>query len=137
MNWRNMTKGQLRELLMQCVFQMEAQKDKSLELVEKFIADKKLKEKERIYVLSSISKIRDNLIDIDKTIDNYAKTFKSDKMDKVSLAVLRVAFYELIFVENLAEAIVIDEAVRVSKLYSSEKSSSLVNGILGSYVREK
>ncbi len=44
--------------------------------------------------------------------------------------VLRIAVFELLFEENLAPAIVINEAIEVAKKYSSEEAATFVNGIL-------
>ncbi len=130
-----MTKGKLREIFMQCIFQMEAQKDSSMKLAELFLDDMKLSDKDKRFILKRVAHIRENLEDIDKIIDNFAKTFTSQRMDKVCLAALRVCIFEIKIEKEVPAAVAINEAVRITKEYSTESSASLVNGILGSYMR--
>lgn len=132
-----MTKGKLREILMQCIFQMEAQKDSSMKLAELLVDDLKLKEKERRALLTKVAQIREKLKDIDKIIDSYTESHGSQRMDKVCLAVLRVSIFELNWDDEIPSAVAINEAVRITKEYSTEASASFVNGLLGSYMRAK
>ena len=94
-----MNRTRLRELLMQCIFQMDMQKDKTFELVN-------------------------NL------------TYKVDRMEKVSLAILRVAVYEMFYVDDVPVAVAINEAVEMAKKFGSAECKNFVNGILGNISRE-
>lgn len=67
---------------------------------------------------------------IDKQIEKAAPTWPIDKLNKIDLAVLRLAVYELEH-EDTPPKVVIDEAVELAKEYGSESSPSFVNGVLG------
>jgi N utilization substance protein B len=70
---------------------------------------------------------------IDRNIEAVLKNWKMSRIEKVDLAVLRVAVFELIYDES-AEcpdvAVVIDEAVEISKKFGNQGSAQFVNGVL-------
>lgn len=68
--------------------------------------------------------------DIDSEIEKAAPTWPTDKLNKVDLAILRLAIYELKSGEAPPK-VVIDEAVELAKEFGAESSSSFVNGVLG------
>jgi len=72
---------------------------------------------------------------IDATIQRSAPTWPIDKLNKIDLAVLRLAIYEM---EKgvVPPKVVIDEAVELAKEYGGESSPSFVNGVLGSVFKE-
>jgi N utilization substance protein B len=67
---------------------------------------------------------------IDKLIKEAAPAWPVDKLNRLDLAVLRLAVYELIN-EGTPPKVVIDEAVELGKEFGSESSSSFINGVLG------
>ncbi len=74
--------------------------------------------------------IMNNLHKIDKTIKKAAPAWPIDKINKIDLAILRFAVYELMQ-KSVPKKVVIDEAVEIAKEYGSENSSSFINGVLG------
>lgn len=73
---------------------------------------------------------------IDKIITKAAPAWPIDKINKIDLAILRFAVYELM--EKVTpQKVVIDEAVEIAKEYGSESSSSFVNGVLGTIYEMK
>lgn len=67
---------------------------------------------------------------LDKLIEKAAPQWPVDKLNKIDLAILRLAVYELEN-EDTPPKVVIDEAVELAKEYGSESSSSFINGVLG------
>lgn len=78
----------------------------------------------------SITDIVSNLVNIDSYISTAAPEWPLSKINKLDLAVLRQAVFELLYTETPAK-VVIDEAVEIAKVYGSENSGSFVNGVLG------
>lgn len=87
-------------------------------------------------VPENVSKIIKLLPSIDKEINKAAPTWPIDKINKIDLAILRFAIYELIE-KNVPQKVVIDEAVEIAKEYGAENSSSFINGVLGTIYKEK
>ena len=71
-----------------------------------------------------------NIEDIDQKIQAAATAWPIEKLNKIDLAILRLAVYELDEGKEPPK-VVIDEAVEIAKEYGSEASSSFVNGVLG------
>lgn len=75
-------------------------------------------------------KILIKLAKIDKQIEKAATAWPVDKLNRIDLAILRLAIYEMEN-ENTPPKVVIDEAVELAKEYGSEASPGFVNGVLG------
>jgi len=73
--------------------------------------------------------------EIDKIISESLKDWSINRIAKTDLAILRLAFYEIIYV-GLPYKVCINEAVELAKIYSPDKSPSFINGVLGSYVNK-
>ncbi|MEE1037689.1 MAG: transcription antitermination factor NusB [Eubacterium sp.] len=126
-----------RETLMQAVFQMDMQKDESSELLESLIATKKLNDSQRTFIRSSFETIRRNLEAIDEAIEKNATNWTISRMPKTDLAVLRVAVSEILFQDSIPDAVAINEAVEISKIYCSDESRKFINGLLGKVAGSK
>ena len=68
---------------------------------------------------------------IDKLISDAAPAWPLGKINKIDLAVLRLASYELTNKKDTPPKVVIDEAVEIGKEYGSDSSGSFINGVLG------
>lgn len=72
---------------------------------------------------------------LDEQIQKAAPTWPIDKLNKIDLAILRLALYELTQ-EDTPPKVVIDEAVELAKEFGGESSPSFVNGVLGTIYKE-
>ncbi len=79
-------------------------------------------------------KIISDLTNIDKLISTNAPKWPLDKINKVDLAILRCAIWE-ISNKTAPSKVIIDEAVELAKEFGTETSHSFVNGVLGSIVK--
>ena len=85
---------------------------------------------------TEILNITKMLSKIDKTIQKAAPTWPLEKINKIDLAILRFAIYEVLK-GSAPKKVIIDEAVEIAKEYGSETSSSFVNGVLGTIYQPK
>lgn len=92
---------------------------------------------DKYYYEQIISKISDHIDDIASIIKDNTKNWKIDRISKVDMAILRVAIFEIMFDENIPDKAAVDEAVRIAKEYSTEKSSSYINGVLAGVLKKK
>jgi transcription antitermination factor NusB len=72
---------------------------------------------------------------IDKLITKAAPTWPIANLNKVDLAILRLAIYEL-EQNDTPPKVIIDEAVELAKEYGSESSPSFINGVLGTIYKD-
>jgi N utilization substance protein B len=73
---------------------------------------------------------------IDQAISQSAPDWPISQINRIDLAILRLAIYELVVVKKEPPKVIIDEAVELAKRYGSEKSSSFVNGVLGTVLKK-
>ena len=83
-----------------------------------------------------LKKIIAKLSKIDKSIEKAAPTWPIEKLNKIDLAVLRLAVYELSFTK-IPPKVIIDEAIELAKEFGSENSGPFVNGVLGTILKER
>ena len=73
--------------------------------------------------------------DILSVFINSDEKSKIERISKVNLAILRIAVYEMKYVDDVPDKVALNEAIEICKKYSDEKSVSFVNGVLGAYSR--
>lgn len=86
---------------------------------------------------SDIKDIISNLTKIDKLISKSAPNRPINEINRIDLAILRLAVYELNFSKDIPLKVVIDEAIELGKQYGSDSSPSFINGVLGKVVKLK
>lgn len=87
-----------------------------------------------------INKLADKVLPhvkrIDKLISETAPEWPLEQINKIDLAILRLAIYELIVVKKEPPKAIIDEAVELGKKYGGESSPKFINGVLGTILRK-
>jgi transcription antitermination protein NusB len=82
-------------------------------------------------------KIIENKELIDERIRQAAPEFPIDKINKIDLAILRLAIYELVLERTEPANVIIDEAIELAKEFSGETSPAFINGALGNIIRHE
>ena len=80
-------------------------------------------------------KIIANLDYIDKAIEKSAPQFSIAKINKLDLAILRLAVYELLVEKSQPPKVIIDEAIELAKEYGGDASPAFINGALGNLIK--
>lgn len=92
-------------------------------------------EDEYDYMTRVFEGVKANLPALDSRIERHAVGWRLDRLMKVDLSILRLAAYELMTGE-VPEGVVVNEAVELSRAYSTDKAGAFINGVLGSMSRE-
>jgi len=71
---------------------------------------------------------------LDKSIQQAAPQFPLNKINKIDLAILRLAVYELKVAKKEPPKVIIDEAIELAKEYGNETSPAFINGALGKLI---
>ena len=87
-------------------------------------------EKDMQYISKKAQKIIEKIDEIDTLINEHTTGWKTGRMNKVDLTILRLAVYEMKWDEDVPTGVAINEAVELAKKYGADESSSFVNGIL-------
>ena len=81
--------------------------------------------------------VDEHAAELDGYIAKYAKGWKFSLSPLVASAIMRVAMYEILYMEDIPNGAAINEAVEIAKKYETPETVKFINGILGSFVREE
>ena len=135
-----MTRNEAREIMMQILYELDASKT-----IEKDKTDNLADARAKAAALASerlsgghikrgtdlICSILDNLKDIDSSINEFRAKWKTSRMPKVDLAIMRLAIGEIRFSEDIPEPVSVNEAINLAKKFSTDNSARFIHGILG------
>lgn len=88
-------------------------------------------------VYSRYDKVRENQEQIDELLNKTSEGWKTSRMSKVDLSILRLAVYEALYDDTIPVKVAINEAVEIAKRFGGDDSRAFVNGILGKIVKNK
>ena len=108
--------------------ELEEQPEEESFLVETIDPSERIKLKERM------ENIIENLAFIDEKLSEVTTGWSLNRIGRVELSILRIAYYEMKFDSNIVASIAINEAVELSKKYGGDESHSFVNGVLAKLV---
>ena len=130
-----MIRRQLRENVFKMLFRVEFHDDK--ELPEQLILFEDelepISEDEKIYMTNKYKDIYAHIEELDAAINEVSKGWKTIRMGKVDLTLIRLAVYEIRFEEEIPVKVSINEAVELAKKYGTDDSPAFVNGILAKF----
>lgn len=132
-----MKRRELRENIFKLVFSLNNETSLSDEAVLYYFEDNKINNKDAKFIKDEVFGIIENITLIDDVIKENLSNYTFERISKVSLAVLRVAVYEINYVSDIPDAVAAAEAVAISEIYEDEKSKGFINGVLGSVIRKK
>ena len=119
---------------------MEYLEDEERENNNKIISEDSVEElipfEDKEYIVERVNKIIDAIPEIDKAIDEVAVGWKTDRMGKVELSILRLAYYEMAMDDEVPGKVAVDQAVILAKKYGSDNAPAFINGILAKLFQE-
>ena len=127
-----MKRSELREHIFRRVFGVEFNEEDEMPQQLKLYFDQleDAKEKDLEYIRTKAQQIAQKIPEIDRMVNEHTKGWKTTRMNKVDLSILRVAVYEMQWDDDVPVGVAIDEAVELAKKYSGEDGPSFVNGVL-------
>ncbi len=144
-----MTRTNAREIVSHLIFEMNFNDEPAKEVVdavmepdyyaslaqETEIYAERPNEKQLAYIHEAVAGIREKQEELDGYIAKYAIGWSVSRISKVARAILHVAMYESLYMEDVPVSAAINEAVELTRKYEDEDVVSFVNGILGSFAR--
>ena len=127
-----MKRRELREHIFEILFRVEFVDEKDMdEQMELFFEDlTEANPADVEYMKNKCLAVREKMPMIDILIDEKSTGWKTNRMGKVELTILRLAVYEMLFDEDVPVTVAINEAVEISKKYGGDDTPAFVNGIL-------
>lgn len=86
------------------------------------------------YLVKKAEAIAARIPELDEKIDSVTEGWKTKRMGKVDLTILRLALYEMLYDDEIPERVAINEAVELAKKFGQNESASFVNGVLARLV---
>jgi len=87
------------------------------------------------YIRALFQSVAEHKDELDGYITKYAKGWSLSRISKISLAIMRCAMCEILYIEDVPPAAAINEAVEIAKHYEEPETVSFINGVLGSFFR--
>lgn len=130
---KKLTRHQMRENAFILVFERIFNDDSPSELLET------AKENEELEITPEVEAMFLGVVryqePIDELISANLKKWKMERISKVSLAILRLGVYEIVYSDDVEDDIVVSECVKLAGDFAYEEDVSFINGVLGSIVR--
>lgn len=131
-----MTRRELREQVFRMLFGVEfhevADLPEQIAMYEENEVECDVKDGE--YISTKCQSIIEHLSEIDAAINEISEGWKTSRMGKVDLTLIRLAVYEMKYEEDVPVGVAINEAVELAKKYGTDDSSAFVNGVLAKLV---
>lgn len=103
---------------------------------DEILEEKKIRNRQRDFALDLFGGVIAHLEAIDIAIGKHLKEWDFDRLGSIERATLRLGAYEIMFGE-LETAVIINEAIEVTKAFGSEQSPKFINGVLDAIARDK
>ena len=131
-----MKRSELREHIFRMIFGYEFNSDAEMpEQMQLYF--EQLDEEDGVPTEAEVTYIRDKALnvilkteEIDEMLNKNTKGWKTSRMNKVDLSILRLAVYEMKWDEDIPEGVAIDQAVELAKKYSGDEGPSFINGVV-------
>ncbi len=127
-----MSRTELREHIFRMLFRIEFNNEEEMKEQEAFFFEE-LEEatgKDQEYILNKYRAIVERKDEIDTLLNEVTEGWKTTRMNRVDLTILRLATYEVKWDADIPTGVAINEAVELAKKYSSDDGPSFVNGVL-------
>ena len=133
-----MGRKKARDNAFKCVYQLSFGQDIDLsKILENCYIENENDEEEKEYIETVLNGINSNIEKIDNIILSNLKNWTIDRIFKIDLAILRLAIYEILFIDNIPVKVSANEAVELAKTYGNNDSKSFVNGLIAKVIESK
>lgn len=125
-----MSRRKARELAFKVLFQVDQVNAEPREAFKYLVGENHLAEKDREFAWSLIEGSVDKLVEIDTLLASFSKDWTVERMSSVDRNLLRLASYEILYLDQAQPIVAIDEALEIAKRYSEAASVGFINAIL-------
>ena len=141
-----MRRSERRETIFRLLFMQQFRGEEMPEQISEYLesvrggleevpADGRVSAEEEEAIREKVEDITAHIPGIDERLNKASKGWKTSRMAKVDLTILRLAVYEIKYDDTIPTKVSINEAVELAKKYGTEKSGSFVNGVLSRIIK--
>ncbi len=125
------SRREAREHLVGLLYETEFRSDEEKEIIFETSSEMREIPKDN-FIKKTYFEICEKREEIDALISKHSVGWKTERLTRVSRAILRLAVYELAFADDIPSKVSINEAVELTKKFDDEKAKAFINGILNS-----
>ena len=115
-------------------FEEPKEDDLNTEGVEEIVHDVDMSEENSAFLKEKTEAIMNKIPELDEKINEVAEGWKTKRMGRAELTILRLALYEILFDDEVPEKVAINEAVELGKKYGGNEAPAFINGVLAKLV---
>ena len=131
-----MTRREAREHTFEMLFETEFRSDENIQdIYECSCEDRELTNDDN-YIKDTFFGINEKKTELDEIINKNSYAWRSDRISKVSRSILRLAIYEMYYINSIPVKVTLNEAVELCKKFDDEKAVPFVNGVLNAVKNE-
>ncbi|MCM2316381.1 MAG: transcription antitermination factor NusB [Thermoanaerobaculia bacterium] len=119
-----------RELALQMLFQHDVAGNEPDDIIETFEDIQRVRPNIREFAIRVFRGTLEKQDDIDKIVVEQADNWRLSRMPVVDRNLIRMAIYEMMYLDETPKLVILDEAIEIAKRFGTEKSSQFINGIL-------
>ncbi|GGK19066.1 transcription antitermination factor NusB [Caldalkalibacillus thermarum TA2.A1] len=127
-----MKRREARKIAVQTLYQVDIAKTDWRQALNNIVGDRHTDP----FLEQLVSGAVEHLAEIDRRIEQAVSHWSLDRLSRVDHAILRLAVYELHYMQETPPAVVINEAVELGKAFGTEKNGKFINGVLGKVVKQ-
>ncbi len=127
-------RSRARQFAVQAVYQWQLTQAPMVDIFEQFSADQDLSKTDIPYFKELVAGVINNCDTLDEQLAPYLSRKLAD-VDKVDIAVLRLAMFELKYREDVPHKVVLNEAIELAKDFATDESYKFINGVLDKALR--
>lgn len=91
---------------------------------------------QRVYLDTVVSGVANRSEELNSHIQKYSIGWDLSRISRLARAILQLAIFEILYIDDVPTGVAISEAVRIAKMYDGHDTGSFINGILGTFARE-
>ena len=126
-------RSKARKRALDLIYASEMRNRSAVEALEEQSADTQVNE----YTSELVRGVSEHRTRLDEVISSYLQDWTLDRMPAVDRNVLRLATYEVLYVDDVPDAVAVSEALNLVRDLSTDDSPNFVNGVLGNIVRDR
>lgn len=132
-----MTRHEVREHIFRLLFMVEFHEGEELKEQATLYFDEVegISEKNHAYILEKLENMIEKVPELDAALNEAAEGWKTARMGKTELTILRLAAYEITCDEDIPARVAINEAVELGKTFGGDESPAFINGILAKLMK--
>jgi len=130
------TRHQSRESVISLLYAKDVGNDNIAKFIDEIFEDKKIRNKQKEFALALFEGVNQYMQEVDDIINNHLAEYKVHELGHLERAILRLGTYEILKT-NLDNAVIINEAIELSKDLAADTAPKFINGVLDAISKDQ